>query len=388
MSDSVYQKIVKLAHWCENRNFAGADPYDALNSPLVTALTLGTKYGRVFWTQLLRRSPIDLRPLLLIPPGRNPKGLGLFLESYCRMAQCCPGDGRWRNGIDGLLEGLRETVSFGYHGNCWGYHFPWQSWVAYVPRGTPTIVNTAFIGHALLDTYESSGIASALELASGTADFMLNDLNRKREGDSFCFSYTPTDHNYVHNANMLGASLLVRLARLTGRDELLLPACQSMSYSMSYQHPDGAWFYGEHPSQNYIDSFHTGFNLEALRWFLRLNAGEAGWQDAFDAGKRYYRQTFFLDDDTPKYYHDRLYCVDAHAPAEAICFFADEGGEDLQFAGRILDWFCRNMYDEQTGCFYYRLKNDKVSKIPYMRWVEAWALRGLTKYYYCRRNEK
>ena len=382
MDQEVLTAIDRLSAWCEERKFAGADPYDALNSRIAPLLTLGCKYGRVFWTQILRRSPVDLRPLLLVPPGQNPKGLGLFLESYSKMGVLQKDEPRWRNGMKYLFESLKRTRSDGWHGSCWGYHFPWQSWVAYVPKGTPTVVNTAFIGHALLDYYEMHGIEEALAVAASSADFILNDLHRKEEKDGFCFSYTPADHNYVHNANMLGASLLIRLKKLAGRDELEAPAMSAMSYSISHQHEDGSWFYAEHSSQNYIDSFHTGFNLEALRHFLRAGCAPAEWHEAFARGRKFYRENFFLPDYTPKYYFDRAYCVDCHAPAEAICFFSGEGGEGLTFAGNIIQWLQKNMYDRKHGCYYYRKKGNRVSKIPYMRWVEAWMLRALCEYCY------
>ena len=380
MDSSVSQIISRLSDWCEKRDFAGADPYDALNSPLMPILTLGCRYGRIFWTQLLRRSPWNLRPLLLVPPGRNPKSIGLFLESYVRMAQIEPNTPKWLEGVRKLLGMQQETLSKGYHGNCWGYHFPWQSRVAFVPRGVPTIVNTAFVGHALLDVYETFHIEQALDLVATTPDFILHDLNRKIEGDAFCFSYTPTDENYVHNANMLGASLLARTAIVLNRSELLEPAMASMAYSMQHQHEDGSWFYAEKQTQNFIDSFHTGFNLEALRRFIRLGIAEENWLKGFQSGKQYYRERFFMEDDTPKYYHDRLYCVDAHAPAESIYFFSGEGEEGRTFAERIVKWFVTNMYDVKEGYFYYRKQGQRISKIPYMRWVEAWALRGLTEY--------
>lgn len=379
-SEQLFRKIVRLVDWCEAREFAGSDPYDAMNSPLLAFLSLNTLPGKILWTQLLRRSPWDLRPLLLVPPGRNPKGLGLFLESFVRMAQLLPEEKRWRDGIDFFVAELQGSASKQYRGYSWGYHFPWQSRVAFVAKGTPTIVNTAFIGHALLDAYDKLGIEQALEMATGTAEFMLNDLNRKKEGDAFCFSYTPTDENYVHNANMLGASLLIRLAKSTGRSEWVDPAMGSMSYSMNHQRDDGSWFYAETQTQSFIDSFHTGFNLESLRRFLGLGAAPATWLAGFEKGKRYYRERFFLEDFTPKYYHNRLYCVDAHAPAEAIYFFSGEGPEGMEFAGKVLQWFLDNMYDERQGVFYYRKYQYLTSKIPYMRWVEAWAMRGLTEH--------
>lgn len=388
MENSLIEISHRLAAWCEKRDFAGADPYDALNSPLMPVLTMGCKYGRIFWTQALRRCPCNLRPLLLVPPGRNPKSLGLFLESYARMARLEPENPRWRNGIQKLLDWQQETISQGYHGNCWGYHFPWQSRVAFVPRGVPTIVNTAFVGHALLDIYEAFHIECALDMVATSPDFILQDLHRKHEGNIFCFSYTPMDENYVHNANMLGASLLARLAKVTNRTELLDPAMASMAYSMRHQHDDGSWAYAETAKQSWIDSFHTGFNLEALRWFIRLGLAEESWKAKFQLGKSFYRDNFFLEDFTPRYYHNQTYCVDAHAPAEAIFFFSGEGEEGKAFAEHVVKWFVSNMYDAKQGIFYYRKQGKHISKIPYMRWVEAWALRGLTEFLFQQQSDK
>ena len=83
----VEKHIATLAKFIECRNFAGYDPYDALNSPVIRALTFGRKYGRIAWTQLMRRLPVNLRPLLLVPQEHNPKGLGLFLGSYVKLYQ-------------------------------------------------------------------------------------------------------------------------------------------------------------------------------------------------------------------------------------------------------------------------------------------------------------
>jgi hypothetical protein len=43
------------------------------------------------------------------------------------------------------------------------------------------------------------------------ADFFLRDLNRTPDGDAFCFSYSALDRYAVHNASLLGASVLLRL---------------------------------------------------------------------------------------------------------------------------------------------------------------------------------
>ena len=374
-----------LRRYVESRAFSGYDPYDAMNSPLLRALTLGLPKGRIFWTQILRRLPVNLRPLLGIRPGRNPKALGLFLMSYTRLLKLDP-SGAVKPIIDDLIRGLRETRSTGYSGHAWGYNFDWQSRAAYVPRGTPTIVNTAFIGHALLDAHDALGLQEALDLAVPTADFMLRDLKRKTTGPGFCFSYTPLDENYVHNANLLGASLLIRLHAKTGNTALREAALESLSYSMAHQHEDGSWSYAETPFQKWCDSFHTGFNLQAIRVFLRL--GEADHtRDAYARGVDYYAKHFFLADGTPKYYDVSVYPIDIHAPAQAVAFFSTMGPTYAALTDTILQWMAASLFDPRRGYFYFRRGRFMVNRIPFMRWSQAWGLHALTSYERSRKQD-
>ena len=373
------KEISKLRSFIENRDFAGYDPYDALNSPLVRLLTLNTKIGRICWTQFFRRSPVNLRPLLGIAKGHNPKALGLFLEGYAKLYGISA-DESLLPLVDRLLYLLEQTRSRGGSGNAWGYNFDWQSRAAFVPAYTPTIVNTAFIGHALLTCYRHTGKNLALELAKSIPEFMRNDLNRKQESDTFCFSYTPQDHNYVHNANMLGASLLIRLSHRLGDAKLCDPALASLAYSMNCQHADGSWYYAETPYQKWIDSFHTGFNLEALRHFLWLQEARQ-YREAYEKGVEYYANNFFLEDGTPKYYNNSVYPIDIHCPTQAVSFFSAEGDSYSELTGRVHDWLLGNMWDNQ-GYFYFRKGRLLTNKIPYIRWAEAWGFRALTEYYF------
>lgn len=366
----------RLEAFVSSRDYAGYDPYDALNGPLVRALTLGTKWGRIAWTQLFRRLPFNLRPFLGVGRGHNPKGIGLFLWGYAKRYAL----GRDTNDlkkVERLLALLDELKSPNCTGHAWGYNFDWQSRAAYVPKGTPTIVNSSFIGHALLDTHEHIGNQAALDLALPIADFILNDLRRSSQKDAFCFSYTPVDENYVHNANMLGASILLRINQHSRDDTHLEAAHSSLRYSMSHQRDDGSWYYAERGLQHWIDSFHTGFNLQALRYFLQANEGSE-YAQAYNHGVAYYVENFFLEDGTPKYYHDRIYPIDIHAPMQAIAFFAGEGERYEPLTTRILTWVLANMWDRR-GFFYFRKLRWFNNRIPYMRWGQAWAFHALTE---------
>jgi len=370
--------IRQLISHIESDDYAGYDPYDALNSPLLRILSKKSRWLRIIFTQTLRRFPINLRGVLGVRKGHNPKGLGLFLGAYAKL-YAVEKKPEYLDKIDYLVSLLERCRSAGCSGNAWGYNFDWQSRVAYRPRFTPTVVNTSFIGHALLDAYEITGKEHALEMALAIEDFIVKDLNRKKEGDVFCFSYTPIDHDYVHNANVLGASLLTRLYKLNGNKELRQTALDSLGYCLKHQREDGAWTYAQTDLQQWIDSFHTGFILESIRHFLYL--GEATeWKESYKRGVSYYVSNFFLEDGTPKYYDDKVYPIDIHSPAEAVYFFSGEGGEYSNLTEKIINWMVINMWDK-SGYFHFRKTPHFTNKISYIRWSQAWGLRALTEYY-------
>jgi rhamnogalacturonyl hydrolase YesR len=371
------KELIALERYIAQEDYAGYDPYDGLNSSLTRALSLGTKIGRIAIIQAVKRSPVNLRPLLGIRKGHNSKGIGLFLWGYAKLYGM-EENVDYLQKINRLLALLEELKSEGYSGHCWGYNFDWQSRAFYAPHKTPTIVNSAFIGHALIDTFHATGIERALQMAVSIKDFLMHDLSRMEDGNTFSFSYTPTDHTAVHNANLLGASLLIRLYRYVGDDRIRDTALASLAYTMKYQQQDGSWYYGEAGFHHWIDSFHTGFNLQAIRYFL--DAGEAEeYREGYRRGVEYYRDSFFLEDGTPKYYHDRTYPIDIHAPAQALAFFSEMGAEYRPLLQRVASWMLVHMQDPR-GYFYFQIKSNYVNKIPYMRWAQAWAFHGLTSF--------
>jgi len=220
-------------------------------------------------------------------------------------------------------------------------------------------------------------------MAVSTKEFILGDLHRTARDTTFCFSYTPVDTETVHNANLLGASVLARLAPHCEDDRLVPAAAASLDYSMRHQRDDGSWFYADTRVQKWIDSFHTGFNLQAIRYML-----EAGWASrylqAYRRGVEYYATSFFLADGTPKYYHDKVYPIDIHAPTQAIGFFSREGPKYQDLTDKVLDWMLRHMYGG-NGCFHYRKGRFLTNRISYMRWSQAWAFHALTAYLFYRR---
>jgi len=378
LSGDVRAALDDLESFVQRGGFKGWDPFDALNSPLLRSLSLGLKYPRIAFTQALKMLPVNLRPVLGIRPSFNPKGLGLFLSGTLRRHRIT-GDERYAVRARWLAEKLLDLRSEGRHGAGWGYPFPWQSRAFFVPRWTPTIVNTAFVGHALLDTARQLGDERCFDAARSACEFMRHDLHRTERDGTLCFSYTPLDDLCIHNANILGASLLARVGALTGEEDLIDEARRATEFLLRHQHEDGSWWYAEPAYQNWVDSFHTGFVLVALRQVIRYaRLGEA--QDALERGHRFFLRRFFETDGTPRYYHDRREPIDIHCPTQAFVTMCELW--DVEPAPQLLvrsaRWFLERMRSPK-GYFFYRLGRLGPNRIPYVRWGQAWAYHGLTR---------
>lgn len=367
----------QLLNYCKSRNWAGHDPYDALNSRLVAGL-LFFKFARIAATQTLKRLPINVRPFLLIPRKQNAKALSLFLRAAIRLAKCKIIE---PNGMaESMVDRIENLRSPGVPYYCWGYSFPWQTRTFLVPRDAPNLVSTCFVAEALLEAYEANLGEKCLAMAISAADYLIDDLFWTSGWEGAGFSYpVPKIHSNIHNANLLGSALLSKVYRYTGERKYLNHALTVARYSVKRQNEDGSWFYGEHPVQHWIDNFHTGYILSALQAIdQRIESSE--FDNNLRCGYTFFRQNFFLTDGTPKYYHDRTYPIDIHSVAQSIITLVnmsdlDQGGVDK--AREVFSWAMINMWDEK-GFFYFQKHPHFTIKIPYMRWSQAWMLWALS----------
>lgn len=370
---------LKLLDYCHSRNWSGYDPYDALNSRIFKALPfLDNWLPRLVLTQALKRSPINLRPLFLIPGTQNPKGLALFLRAVLKLRKVgiIEDDAVLVKSLAAKIEELRSPNTPYY---CWGYSFPWQTRTQLVPARTPNLVCTLFVAEALLDLFESVEDERHLQLAASAADYIVNELYWTG-ADSICsFSYPfPSSRTPVHNANLLAAAFLFRVSRLAGNQKYLEPAQKAAQYSVRRQRPDGSWVYGESDKYGWVDNFHTGFNLCALR-SIDENGGGSGFEESLVRGFNFYREHFFREDGAPKYFHDQTYPIDVHSAAQSIITLLDlkdldPASEDL--ALKVCNWTIANLWNA-SGFFSYQKRSWGTIGIPYMRWGQAWMLLAL-----------
>ena len=369
---------LKLLAYCRANEWAGYDPYDALNSQVFKALPfLDFKLARLALTQGVKRSPINLRPLLLVPKTPNPKGIALLLSSLTKLSKIGLVDGDKE--IELMANKLLALRSCDACYSCWGYNFDWQTRGELVPKGSPNIICSTFAANALLDAYEQSRKSIWLDAAVSTADFILDVLFWRDGSSQACFSYTLLGRSEIHNANLLGAALLSRISLLTGRKIFLERALDAARYSVGKQHKDGSWEYSESPSQRWIDNFHTGFNLVALRQ-IKIYSGTAEFDLAIRRGLEFYRYHFFREDGAPRYFYNATHPIDIHSVAQSIITLVelrDFAGGNIPLAHSVLNWGLRNMWDVR-GFFYFQKLPHFTVRIPFMRWSQAWMLMALS----------
>ena len=374
MSNSEYYDILNAQlKRIEKSEYEGYDPFDGLNSELLPKFLFRSRIFRLAFLQFNKLSPINFRPLFLIPKGINPKALGLLLSTYANL-----GNRTQAKIVFDILIQFPQSPDF----NAWGYNFDWQNRVFFIPKGTPTIVNTAFIGHGLIDCYEKFGDKFYLDAALKTVTFFTELLNKSPSEVGVCFSYTPLDSTRVHNANLLAAGFLSRLNVYMDLAEIHLLIGDSVAYSLSQQAKDGSWIYGDGNSQKFIDSFHTGFNLESLEWVEKYSPSDSlrvSCRNSITLGLRYYTQRFFGENGEPYYFSNRSHLFDIHSPAQAIRYLSKSNYfTDQRLVERILAWTVENMYNKEF--FIYRIRNGFKYNIEYQRWSSCWMVYALSTY--------
>ncbi len=369
-SETIEHSLHLLECYIENEAYRGYDPYDGLTSPLFDLpIFKSNNIVRLSAQQLLKRLSINVRPILGIRKGRNPVTLGLALQSVAYLVNLYPAKKEeYLKTGEFLLSEIESTSSKGYSGYCWGYDFDWQARYATIPAYCPTVVATGIVTNGLFEYYKSTNSSRAFELCENATKFVLKDLRRTSEGDTFCFSYSPIDAQKVFNATMKGARLLSQVYSVTGENILCAEAERTVRFVAKNQLPDGSWPYSSGDSRKWVDNFHTGYILDCLDEFIK-NTGRKEYIQNLDKGVAFYAENFFVEKKIPKYYSNSVYPIDLTAGGQSILTLARFGHLDM--ATSVAVYLIEQMQDEK-GFFYYRKNRFFTNKISYMRWSNVW----------------
>ena len=369
--------IKMVEKWVEDHDYKGYEPFDGLSS-IFRPLTFGNLFFDRLLLQLIRQSPINLRPLFGVKPLDSTIGRGYMAWGYCHMFKIT-GDQNYREKAAACLQWLIENKSTGYKEFSWGKHFDFASRSGLYKSFEPILVWTALIAQAFLEAYETFGDGKYLEVADSVCRWIVK-LPRNQTDSGFCMGYHNRDFTAdIHNSNMVGAAVLARTSRHTNNQEYLAVAKGAITYSCSRQLPDGAWLYGEDPQNHWIDNFHTGYNLDALKCYIDYS-GDTEYEDNLKRGLKFYMDNFFEESGRPKYYHNRAYPIDSQCASQGIdtlSNFADVDKESLKLAQKVAYWTIKNMQDSK-GFFYYRQYPIGIkAKAPMLHWAQATTYKAL-----------
>lgn len=284
----VREAAKRAFRFAQVREFAGTDPYDGLLSP--HAKHLRGRRPRQAWVQAHKRAGQWLRDLTDVPVVRMTKGMALFAHAAVLM------------GDQGQADQLVDRILSERGSGPWGYEFDVQTRWAFYPAGSPNVVATTFALRAFQ--------------ATGRLDEVSPEVTRWLGGQfhNGYFRYTTTSDRLVHNGSLLAAESLAML----GGDATKIQS--AINRTVAAQMPDGSWSYGVGPGLEWVDSFHTIYNLDSL-WALEQAGFDTG--EAIPEGLRYWAENCLDADGLPLYYaNDQKTSQDVHNVATTVGFLA------------------------------------------------------------------
>lgn len=375
--NKTYSSINNLERWLIKNDFKGYDPFDGLNS-FLSGLTFNIPFLRRVIIQLNKRFPVNLRPYIGISPEKSSKGIAYIVRGDINMYKLT-GGAKYIDRAKCFLEWLENHSCDGYKEYCWGNHFDYQTRGYYLKKGNPTLVWTALTGRAFVDAYNHLKNERYLKVIDSVCQFILDELPWKKTEHGVCISYIKDKINLVHNANLLGAAMLAQGYELLDNVKYKNTAAEAVAYSAHHQRKDGSWYYGEENKYHWIDNWHTAYNLDSIKLYQN-STGDKSFSQTLEKGFKFYKNNFFLENGTPKYYVDKVLPIDIQCASQSIdtlTLFREYDTDNLLIASKIANWTIDNMQDK-TGYFYQWKNRIFTNKTPTLHWGQATMYKALT----------
>ena len=372
---SIEKSIVKLNDFCESVDYKGYSLYDSHNSIFPIK-----KLGRLpsfYINQIVKRSPINFRPILGVKKGINPKGYGLFLHAYSILGNL--------KGINCLekanffYDWLKNNPSDGFSGHCWGYNYYWPKKNGKdSPAYTPSVVVTAFVVRALVKYYERTKNPEIKDIIKSTTSFVMKDIPLYRSSEGYCFSYTPLKKDLTINANLLAAEILASCDYVNNESNYQDYIDEVIKFTLNNQNKNGSWYY----SLDYYDKtpkkqidFHQGYVLESL-FNLKGTTTNDKLDESIKKGLNFYYNNQFDKNGFSYWRIPSKYPIDIHNQSQGIITFSRLSKYDskyLDFSNKIYEWTVKNMQSKK-GNFYYQNWKYINNRTNYLRWNQGWML--------------
>jgi len=373
--------------YARRRDYIGPDYGDGMSSQLLQALPFENCVLNLVVQEVVKRTPVDIRPLLRVEHRRNYKGASLFAMANLNYHEFASRRGEVDDlafdpvaEADRLAEWLLEEQITGYSGFCGGHRHEIQHVHTKGVPSDPDIVSTAYAVKALLRATEHGLGDEYADIARTATAFLVEDLNYREveEGAKIDYHMNHPEDSYTVNAAALGAGMLVDLYEHFGDEDLRERATKILDHIAANQTDVGGWPYRLPASASHLsmDSHHNGFVIEAFQRYRDVIDADRYAETLADA-LEFYRTELFELDGAPNFDESNAYPRDIHASTQGILVFAREG--DLEFAERILRWVLANLQVEE-GQFYYRKYRHHTKRVTLMRWCQGWMSYALSEF--------
>jgi len=387
----IENSILNLDNWIEQNGWAGYDPYDIKGLSFVRKIT---EWGdKNFIAEILREGlfefflmfPVFSRKLFMIKPQINAKAMGLFAQSYLNLYSIT-NDKKYFNKANECIEWLDRNYSKNYPGKGWGYPFIWQAKET-IPKNTPNGIVTTFVGNAYFEMYKQTNDKKYLDVCKDICVFLTHLPIDYINEEQICFSYTPVFTNHVHNLNLFVAEYLIKIGKEINDNKLINLGIRAANYTIANQDKDGSFDYDGPPEKlrNFKDHYHTCFVILELYSIWKLT-GNGKYFTSLKKCYNHYINNFFEEKRIPKFTPERKYRIDIHSSAASIvCLseLSEHFPEGLDIAINVAEWTIDTLQDKK-GFFYHGIFKSRItgkpfiSKIAYIRWGQAWMLKGLS----------
>ena len=377
----IKSSLLSLEKYIDYNNYKGYDPYDTLNSSF--PLKYFGKWFSILAIQFQKRNPINIRPLLGVKAGINPKGMGLLLKAYCILYEI-ENKNEYYECAKNIYVWLINNYSEGYSGICWGYNFDWANPEEYLKAFEPNVVVT---GTVIDGIYKYSKIfqdTQAREIVISSSDFVLKDLPIINIDTKKCIGYNTNSKNCCYNASLYGSLILSFANRIKPNKKYQEIIDEVVAYVLSKQKTDGSWYYSyniEQQTERRQIDFHQGFILVLLNDIIKDYSSQKDILTSIQRGINYYKDKQFYKNGRSKWRLPKKWPVDIHNQSQGIITFskfAYLNKEYLSFSHNIANWTITNMQAED-GYFYYRNYKYFKNKISYIRWSQSWMFLALVE---------
>ncbi len=357
-------------------DYKGWDLYDALLSKYYKKGSIfDSFYPRYIWTQVNKRAPINLRPLMRVPKSLNPKGLSLILRGYCKLY----GLTQDQTFLDSASSVYKLIVSLRSESDyyCWGNNFDYQARNGFHPAFTPNAITTSFVANSIVDYYLITKDQEVIRILESIRSYYLETMLLFSDERGAAFRYYKENTPITYNSSAKSTETLALINAIIPDSQTSEIIKMSYSFLLKSQNDDGSWYYSSGKQGQWIDNFHTGYVLVALKHIREMLYLDFG-QDNIDKGLRYHLCHHYTKDHLPRYYTGSLYPIDTHCFAQSIITLSEFS--DFARAGKMAESSIKHMYNFEERFFIYSIRKHYTVRTNLLRWCNAYMFYALSLY--------